>query len=310
MAKARVQRKTVSSATHPRPQKPAPNGGSRPAGASGNGQVPAGLHTEAEDDPWRIFIPDHPARHDSPEYVAARKKMNDITATVDNFYGPPKWQDHHGGGLWLKDEQGWFLVRNWAGMEWSSQFCADPKKVDKFRQNARRLYARFPEAVDELGIRGLLDTEITDAQGIANWTDSICNASVPLPPALHTGVLPQGGGVHHYPSPVAEIALFKHDDFKLWVVDPEGQPAAVTPTSPRGSGDGRVQVVYATPGTALGKQHVQAEHQGEQLILNEQHPMALQAYRRQYSNAVAKPKPVKKVTADALPARPAPVPTV
>src|SRR5207249_356368 len=85
-------------------------------------------------------------------------------------------------------------------------------KVDKFRQNARRLYDAFPEAVTELGIRDLLDKEITDADGIANWTDSIYNASVPLPPGLHTGALPQGGGVHHYPSPIVEIALFRHDD--------------------------------------------------------------------------------------------------
>ena len=45
---------------------------------------------------------------------------------------------------WLKDEQGWFLLKNLAGIEWSAQFCADPKKVDALRQNAKRLYAKFP----------------------------------------------------------------------------------------------------------------------------------------------------------------------
>ena len=78
-----------------------------------------------------------------------------------------------------------------------------------------------------------------------------------------------------------------------------------------GSGDGRVQVVYATPGTQLQKEHVQAEHQGEQLVLHDKHPIALQAYRRQYSEAVVKPKPVKtKVAATAITKRPAPVPEV
>ncbi len=59
-------------------------------------------------------------------------------------------QDHHGGGLWLKDDQGWFLVKNTAGIEWSAQFCADPTKVDQLRLNARRLYSAFPDAVTQL----------------------------------------------------------------------------------------------------------------------------------------------------------------
>ena len=52
--------------------------------------------------------------------------------------------------------------------------------------------------------------------------------------------------------PITEIAFFKHADFQLWVTDPEGHPAAVAPVSPRGSGDGRVHVLYATPGSAQG----------------------------------------------------------
>src|SRR5215831_5408967 len=174
------------------------------------GAGPAQDHTEHEDQAWTVNIPGHPARSDSPEYVKSRQAMNGMAAQASGLlYGQPPYDDHHGGGLWLKDAQGWFLVRNLAGMEWSSQFCADPAKVDLLRQNARRLYAAFPEAVQELGIGQLLDTPITDAAGVAAWTDSICNASVPLPPHAHTGVLPAGGGVHHYPSPVTEIAFFK-----------------------------------------------------------------------------------------------------
>lgn len=277
MPTPRVRQRAVSSARRSRPATPSTNG---QVTAKGNGT--AGLHTETEDHPWTIEIPDHPKRTDSPEYVASRSEMNNLGKTVaDFYYGASPWQDHHGGGLWLKDAEGWFMVRNLAGMEWSSQFCADPQKVDMLRLNARRLYALCPEAVQQLGIQSLLDTPITDTAGVARWTDSICNASVPLPAGLHTGVLPQGGGVHHYPAPIVEIALFKYDSFKLWVTDPQGQPAAVTPTSPPGLNDSRVQVVYSTPNTQLRQLHQQAEAAGEQLILPPDHPMARQAYRKQ-----------------------------
>ena len=150
------------------------------------------VHPEHEDHPWTIQIPDHAKRTESRGYVASRATMNRLAKGAENLaYGRAPFQDHHGGGLWLKDDDGWFLVRNLVGIEWSAQFCADPAKVDLLRQNARRLYAAFPDAVEELGIRELLDTPITDAAGISRWTDSICNASLPLPAAFHTGVLPK-----------------------------------------------------------------------------------------------------------------------
>jgi hypothetical protein len=220
----------------------------------GNVPVPAspggggGIHTESEDYPWTRVIPDHPPRTDSSIYVKARAKMNELAKALQAFfYGNAPYEDHHGGGVWLKDESGWFLVRNIAGIEWSAQFCADPAKVDQLRLNVKRLYARFPEAVQELGIQALLDAPITDSDGVAAWTDSICNASVPLPKSVHTGTLPTSGGVHHYPAPVAEIAFFKYDDFNLWVTDAQGNTAAVAPVAQRGSGDGRVRVLFADP---------------------------------------------------------------
>ncbi len=241
-------------------------------------------HTEHEDHPWDIDIPDHAARTDSPEYVASRAKMNALTATMPAPpYGSGSIQDHHGGGLWLKDADGWFLIKNLAGMEWSSQFCADPAKIDRLRLNARRVYAAFPGVAEELGIRDLLDTPIIDAAGVARWTDSICNASVPLPAALHTGVPPNGHGVHHYPTPITDISTFKHDDFVLWVQDAKGRPVAVVPVAPRGSGDGRVQVAYATPGSALALKHEQAHAKGEIVVLPPDHPLAQAAFAQQGS---------------------------
>jgi hypothetical protein len=135
---------------------------------------------------------------------------------------------------------------------------------------------------------------ITTQDDVSRWVDSIFNASVPLYAARHTGVLqppaaasaggatPQvEGGVHHYPTPITDIQLFKHDDFQLWVVDSQGQPAAVTPAGPRGSGDGRINVAYATPGAQLHAQWMRAHLADQHLTLAPDHPMARQAFAAQ-----------------------------
>ena len=138
-------------------------------------------------------LPDHANRADFPEYVAARHKMTEIAGQATGLiYGPGPFQDHHGGALWLQDAQGWFMVRNLAGVEWSAQFCADPAKVDLLRQNAKRMYDLVaPQLKEQLDPDGLLDAPIQDAAGVAKWTDSIFNAGVPLHPSFHTGVLPR-----------------------------------------------------------------------------------------------------------------------
>jgi Family of unknown function (DUF6424) len=261
-----------------------------------------GTHTERESHSWTIEIPDHEKRTESNEYVAARKHMNELAKSLPEFlYGKPPYQDHHGGGLWLKDADGWFLVRNLVGIEWSAQFCADPAKIDLLRQNARRLYAVFPDAVDELEIRELLDTPITDADGVKRWTDSICNASVPLPKPVHVGVVPpaETGGVHHYPSPITEIDLFKRDDFNLWVTTPEGNLAALVPVAAHGSGEGRTRLLLAavplqqgaeTPiATLVGPRKAEGPpmltapglEEPEPTILAADNPLSLLAFARQ-----------------------------
>jgi hypothetical protein len=238
-------------------------------------------HTLEEDYPWAEYIPDHPPRKDSATYLKSLDLLLKLVGSLKTFfYGAKPFEDHHGGGLWLKDQDGWFLVRNIAGIEWSAQFCADPKKVDILRQNARRLYAAFPEVVKELGIRKLLDTEITDAKGVARWTDSICNASVPLPGPSHRGLLPKAGGIHHYPTPVAEIAFFKYDDFNLWVTDDQGNEVAVVPASRRGSGDGRVRVMHALPASLVKARRRKLRR--SQLVRSDDR-VAEQAFGEQYS---------------------------
>ena len=184
----------------------------------------------------------------------------------------------------------------------ASHNCADPAKVDLLRQNAKRLYDLVsPQVKQQLDPGGLLDTPIQDAAGVAKWTDSIFNAGVPLHPTFHTGVLPGGGapahagaaqsppapespqpaGVHHYPTPIVDIQLFKYDDFQLWVTDQQGNPAAVAPVDKRGSGNASVHVLYATPGSQLAQQKHEAESGGAPLILGPDHPLAVQAYQNQ-----------------------------
>ncbi len=229
----------------------------------------------------------HPPRKDSDTYKNSRVALHKIFGTVESWYfGPEPIQDHHGGGLWAFDGGGWFFVRNLVGIEWSGQFCGDPAKVDVLRQNAKRFYAGFPKSFDEfktLGIdlKELLETPITDAKGVGNWTDSICNASVPLPQPHHTGSVPKGGGVHNYPTPVTDMAFFKYDDFRLWVKDEEGNPAAVVPIHPRGSGKSEVRVIHSTPGSALHKKHQAAEQKNEHLDLPGSDFLAKQAFEKQ-----------------------------
>jgi hypothetical protein len=276
-----------------------------PPKAAGGGAAKA-VHEQKEDCPWEIDIPDHEARKNSATYNAARKALKAIVGEAGSAFlsQPPKgnakavWQDHHGGGLWLKDADGWFFVKNMAGMEWSQQFCADPAKVDQLRRNAARLYKAFPLSVPALVKAGfkdaqkVLDTEIKTADQIAVWCDSIFNASVPLYQNRHTATLqatsnktyqaPQiQGGVHHYPTPITDIQLFKRDDFQLWVLDGENQIAAVVPVAPRGSGNGRTRVVHATAGTKLHKKLAAADKSGSSVELSASHSMSKQAFASQ-----------------------------
>jgi hypothetical protein len=278
----------------------------RPKRAGGR----AAGHIQREDDPFEINIPDHEPRKDSPAYVVARKVMVDIVKDMkDLFLGPSAHdQDHHGGGLWVKDEDGWFLIKNLAGMEWSQQFCADPAKVDKLRRFAQRIYKRFPESIPALKQAGFQDVEdvlgqtIDTSEKVARWCDSIFNASVPLSQPRHTGTVKPTrktstplleGGVHHYPTPITDIQLFKRDDFQLWVLDDEKQPAAVVPVGHRGSGEHDVRVAYATAGTDLHKKLAAAGKKGQFLRVSGTHSMAKQAFAAQNATDQQKPAGAK-----------------
>ena len=89
------------------------------------------------------------------------------------------------------------------------------------------------------------------------------------------------GGVHHYPTPIVDIQLFKYDDFQLWVTDAQGNPAAVAPVGARGSGNASVHVLFATPGSELDAQKQAAESANTPLVLGPDHPLSQQAFTNQ-----------------------------
>jgi len=95
--------------------------------------------------------------------------------------------------------------------------------------------------------------------------------------------------VHHYPTPIVDIQLFKYDDFQLWVTDQQGNPAAVAPVDKRGSGNASVHVLYATPGSQLAQLKHEKEAAGAPLILGPGHPLAVQAYQNQQAGSGSTP---------------------
>lgn len=225
-----------------------------------------GTHPESEDFPWMIAVVDHPDRSDSAAYRHSRALMQKLVQTTpDWMLAGEDYQDHHGGSVWVKDDTGWMCLQLPLGIEWSAQFCADPAKVDRLRQYAARIVARFPdtllgyEALGYTDAQTVLETPITDAADIAAWTDSIFNAGLPLPAATHTGVLPKAAGYHHYPKPIVDIDHFRRDDFQLFVTDKDGLPAAVVPVKPYGEGDGRVRLLAAHPDSTYAARLLQRQ---------------------------------------------------
>ena len=257
-----------------------------------------GVHNRHENFPWTIAVVDHPDRSESSAYRASRRLMNRLVDTLDDWtFAPNPYQDHHGGGIWVRDDEGWMCMLSPLGIEWSAQFCADPAKVDRARQQVARLIAAFPATLpgyQKLGYTSgskLLATRITTAAHVAAWTDSIFNASVPLPPGPHSGVLPKGAGYHHYPKPIVDIDHFRFDDFQLFVVDSAGRPAVVVPVSPRGSGDARVRLLAAHPESPYIDRLVPRARGGGRLtaqpgsaagdVLSASDPLAVQAFAAQ-----------------------------
>jgi Family of unknown function (DUF6424) len=261
----------------------------------------AGEHAEREDHAWAVEIPDHPGRTESGDFRAAKTAEHKILAAVRAepggcellaaIAGDGATQAHHAGSLWVFTGGTWRLLLNICGVEWSAQFAASPERVDALRRNAAWLYERFPETLDELDrlgyhqARAILSEPVTDAAGVARWTDSLFNSCVPLTAGLHQAILspahPQTGGWHHYPKPIWDQQVTKRDDFSLWVTDEDGHEVAVAPVAQRGSGDGRVEVQWAHPLSRHHAEHRACHARGERYILPGDHDLAKQAFAQQ-----------------------------
>ena len=244
----------------------------------------------AEEYRWSQYIVDHPKRSDSKWFASAKRTVRKILAELgpgELPYGPGPWEMHHGGSLWVRSADGWRMYLARAGIEWSLQFCADPAKVDRLRRDALALVQAFPGTLPALAGLGyeeaeeILSTPVTDAQTVKGYTDSLFNSCVPLSRSDHQGILPKAAGEHHYPLPAKAGDFIRYDDFRLWVDLPDGTHGAVTPVSPRGSGDGRVRLIYARHGTPEGDAVAQAQAERKAVILPPDNELARQAFAEQ-----------------------------
>src|SRR5205823_10053891 len=119
------------------------------------------VHTIKVGETLEQNIEGHAARTDSKEFRAARSTLQKIIATLEpNPYGDGPIQAHHGGSIWLYDGRSWRMVANWAGIEWSVQFCCDPAKVDALRQTAKAITDAFPQTIPQLEALGYDDIDI------------------------------------------------------------------------------------------------------------------------------------------------------
>lgn len=257
---------------------------------------------ESENHPWHIRLVEHPKRFESSHFRAAKETAQKILRAMDDSdlpYGPrpvdpqegsktsEHWEMHHGGSLWVKGPGSWRMYRARVGIEWSMQFCADPEKVDRLRQEAAELIDAFPltlPALAELGYgraEELLRTPVEDADGVEAWTDSLFNACVPLSRGNHQGVLPDVPGEHHYPWPVKSADFVRYDDFQLWVTLPDGTHGAVSPVDRRGSGDGHVRLAFVPEGSAAAATVAEAQDRGLMAVLPANSDVAKQAFAHQ-----------------------------
>ena len=113
------------------------------------------------------------------------------------------------------------------------------------------------------------------------YTDSLFNSCVPFSRSDHQGILPKAASEHHYPLPAKAGDFIRYDDFWLWVDLPDGTHGAVTPVSPRGSGDGRVRLIYARHSTPEGGAVARAQAERKAVILPPDNVLARQAFGRQ-----------------------------
>ncbi|MEU0256200.1 DUF6424 family protein [Streptomyces sp. NPDC006184] len=256
---------------------------------------------ESENHPWHTRLVEHPKRFESSHFRAAKETAQKIPHAMDDSdlpYGPrpvdphkgskssEHWKMHHGGSLWVKSPGSWRMYRARVGIERSMQFCADPEKVDRLRQEAAELVDASPLTLPAPAVLGygraeeLLRTPVEDADGVEAWT-ALFNACVPLSRGNHQGIRPDVPGEHHRPWPVKSADFVRYDDFQLWVTLPDGTQGAVTPVDHRSSGDGHVRLVFVPEGSAAAATVAEAQDRGLMAVLPANSDAAKQAFAQQ-----------------------------
>ncbi|HET6459884.1 MAG TPA: DUF6424 family protein [Syntrophales bacterium] len=251
------------------------------------------LHTIRAGETITANVEGHAARADSQEFKNSRTTLHKILKETGTFYyGSEPVQAHHGASLWVHDGKTWRMYQNLAGIEWSGQFCADAKKVDILRQNAKALVDRFPDTIPNLKRLGyndaekILGTPITNAEGISLFVDSLFNACVPLPQPVHTGAISanntRAAGKHTYPTPNDDTVFFCRDDFNPFVYDPKTKTTYhVAPMANQGPDAKRVRVINVSAPTAdnpVLKKRQSAHKTGKALVLDENDPISKKAF--------------------------------
>jgi len=252
------------------------------------------LHTIRAGETITANVEGHAARTDSAEFTSSRNALHKILQEMGgrSYYGPQPVQAHHGGSIWVHDGSTWRMYQNLAGIEWSGQFCADPKKVDLLRQNADALVEKFPATMPNLERIGyhdaekILNTPIVDAKGISLFVDSLFNACVPLPQPVHTGAISatdtHAAGKHTYPTPNDDTVFFCRGDFNPFVYDPKSKATYhVTPMATEGPDAKRVRVLSVHAPSAdhpILRKHQAAEKAGRALVLDENDPISKKAF--------------------------------
>jgi hypothetical protein len=259
----------------------------------------SGLHVVRAGEQIAENVEGHAARADSPEFVASRTALHAILAAVKQqsgsafYYGDGQIQAHHGGSIWVHDGTSWRMYQNLAGIEWSGQFAADPKKVDHLRLNAKALVDAFPQTIPKLKALGyndaekVLSTPITDMTGVSLFVDSLYNACVPLPQPVHTGTISAtqtgAAGKHSYPTPNDDTVFFCRDDFQPFVYEPNSKATYnVAPVATSGPDAKKVRVLHVSTESThpVAVQHKKAVAAGKAVVLAENDPISKQAFSK------------------------------
>lgn len=208
-----------------------------------------GEHAESVGEAAHLYTEAHPTRTDSPAYVASRKwLMEQAAGGCIVCHGPGDLshpeapadshglEDHHGGGLYLKDVLVGF---NLFGLEWSLGWAADAKLVNE-----------FIGLLKQAGFAQGWQKNVETTADVMEWVDSVYNANVKLCQPHHIGTQKQhtpdangheAVGIHEIPLPIwlGQVTC-EWTRFDMWAGTTGTIAVAAPPTVPAG----HVQVLH------------------------------------------------------------------